>query len=74
MNGFNWKLWGKGLIAAAIGGAVGSLTLAVADPSALSNPKALGLVAGVGAIKVTLAYLKNHPPVDVDPEPPTQKP
>jgi hypothetical protein len=67
---FNWKLWGKGLLAAAIGGVTTSLTSSLADPGMLRNPQGLATVAGVGAALGGLSYLKTHPPVLVEPDPP----
>lgn len=65
---FAWKLWLKGMAAAAIGGAATSATTALADPSVLRNPKGLALMTGVGAALSGLSYLKTHPPVDALPD------
>jgi hypothetical protein len=65
---FNWKLWGKGLLSAAIGGVVASATNALADPSALGRPKELAAMAGAGAAIGALGYLKTHPPVEPLPD------
>lgn len=61
---FNWKLWLKGLYAAAIGGASTVAANAISDPAALSKPKELLTSAAVGAAVTGLGYLKTHPPVD----------
>lgn len=61
---FNFKLWIKGLYAAAFGGAVGAVANVVSDPDVLGKPKELATMAGVGAAVSGLMYLKTHPPVD----------
>lgn len=60
---FNWKLWAKGLLAAAISGTSTAAIGALASPDALGNPKALGAIAGAGALTGGLSYLKTHPPL-----------
>lgn len=58
---FNFQLWSKGLIAAAIGGSTTAAMDALTDPAVLSQPKRLGSVALSGAAVGMLAYLKTHP-------------
>jgi hypothetical protein len=54
-----------GLVAAAIGGAVSTLMVALADPSAIKfdeqGLRHMGQVAGGGAFVTMLAYLKQSP-------------
>jgi hypothetical protein len=61
---FNWKLWGKGLIAAAIGGAIGGASGAIES----GDLRSVGKHAGVGAALLGLGYLAKHPPVDPLPD------
>jgi hypothetical protein len=68
MKAFNWQLWAKGLLAAAIGGATTSATSAITDPKMLQDPKALAIMIAVGAAVGGLCYLKTHPPVDAIPD------
>jgi len=56
---FAWKLWGKGLLAAAIGGAVGGASGAI-ESGDLSN---IGKHAAIGSALLGLGYLAKHPPV-----------
>jgi hypothetical protein len=57
---FNWRLWGRGLLAAAIGGA------ATGAIDALTNGDLEGArkTAAIGALVAALAYLKTHPLAD----------
>jgi hypothetical protein len=58
------KLWAKGLLSAAIGGAANSITVMAIDPAqfnfAEGLPK-LATVAGVSAIISVCLYLKESP-------------
>ena len=50
-----WKVWVKGLMAAAIGGASSSVTVVLADPDHFNfsaGLKKLGAVAAMGALKL----------------------
>ncbi len=47
MKVLNWKLWAKGLVAAAIGGASTAATSALTDHAMLQNPKGLALMTGI---------------------------
>jgi hypothetical protein len=59
---FNFKLWGRGIIAALIGGA----TTGAIDALSNGDLKGAGKTAAVGALVGALLYLKSHP---VPPEP-----
>lgn len=63
---FNWRLWLKGLYAAAIGGATTAAVNVLSDPSAMGRPKEIGTIAGAGAAVGALSYLKTHPLVPPD--------
>lgn len=55
----NWKLWLKGLAAAAIGGAATGATHALAGSGTVNS--ATGLTAAAGALVTVLAYLAKSP-------------
>lgn len=61
----NWKLWGRGLIAAALSGAAGAVGLIIIDPSHfnLLHGGAMDLAAGCAVFAIIGAanYLKEHP-------------
>jgi hypothetical protein len=60
----NWKLWLKGLISAAIGGAASSVTVMAIDPTQFNVNEGLsklGTVALVNAIIAVALYLKQSP-------------
>lgn len=71
----NWKLWLKGLAAAAIGGATTSALSVAVEPSKPVDPTALGTTAVAGALVGLLAYLKQSPiPPTTPPAAPTDPP
>ena len=59
---FRWGLWGRGIIAALIGGA----TTGAIDALSNGDIKGASKTAAVGALVGALLYLKSHP---VPPEP-----
>jgi hypothetical protein len=59
-----WRLWGRGLIAAIIGGAVSSLSVWTIDPADFNFDTGivkLAKVAFVSALMNAAVYLKQHP-------------
>ena len=60
-----WELWGRGLIAALVGGIANSVTVIIVDPTAFNlfqgGAAKLGSVALVSAILSAALYLKEHP-------------
>lgn len=61
-----WKLWLRGLIAAALGGVGTALTVMLVDPQTFNLTTGLGLVklgqvVGVSALIAMGVYLKKHP-------------
>lgn len=61
---FSSAVWIKGLVAAAVGGASGSVAMLVADPSTYNladGKEKLIAVATVNAIVAAAAYLKKSP-------------
>ncbi len=71
MAKYRWDVWLRRMISAAIGGAAGAMIGALAvveETSSLPRLKTVGLVALIGAITHTLAYLKQEP---LPPEDPT---
>jgi len=64
----NWKLWGRGLIAAIIGGASGGVSVVVADPATFNlfqgGATKLAAVCAVMALVNMASYLKEHPVPD----------
>jgi hypothetical protein len=63
----NWKLWLKGLAAAAIGGAATGATHALAGSGTVNS--ATGITAAAGALVTALAYLAKSPLAADAPEP-----
>ena len=59
---FNWKLWGRGIIAALIGGA----TTGAIDAISNGDVRGAHRTALAGALLGALFYLKTHPPVPKD--------
>lgn len=61
----NWKLWGRGLLAAVIGGIANSVAVVVVDPTTFNlfqgGATQLGKVALVFALTSAALYLKEHP-------------
>lgn len=61
----NWKLWGRGLLAAIISAVGNSVAVVVVDPSTFNlfqgGAAKLGQVAVVFAIMGAAMYLKQHP-------------
>lgn len=61
----NWKLWGRGLIAAAINAIASSLALIIVNPTTFNlfqgGAVKLLQVAAVSAILGAALYLKEHP-------------
>lgn len=61
----NWKLWGRGLIAAMIAAIGNSIPVVIVDPVKFNlfqgGAKELGQVAIVFAIIGAALYLKEHP-------------
>ena len=60
----NWRLWGRGLIAAAISGGINGLAAWAVDPSDFNletGAAKLAKVAFVAALSGMLLYLKQHP-------------
>ncbi len=60
----SWKVWVKGLVAAAIGGASSSVTVVLADPEHFNfstGLKKLGAVTVMGALVAVAAYLQKSP-------------
>jgi len=61
----NWKLWGRGLIAAAINTIASSVVVIIVDPTTFNlfqgGATKLGQVALVSAILGAALYLKEHP-------------
>lgn len=61
----NWKLWGRGLIAALIGGIGNSVAVVVVDPTTFNlfqgGATKLAQVALVFALTSGALYLKEHP-------------
>lgn len=55
----NWKLWLKGLAAAAIGGAASGATQALSANGTIDS--ATGMTAAAGALVTVLAYLTKSP-------------
>jgi hypothetical protein len=55
----NWKLWLKGLAAAAIGGAASGATQALSTDGGVNTTT--GLTAAAGALVTVLAYLAKSP-------------
>jgi hypothetical protein len=55
----NWKLWLKGLAAAAIGGAASGATQALSANGAINA--VTGMTAAAGALVTVLAYLVKSP-------------
>ena len=55
----NWKLWLKGLAAAAIGGAASGATQALSADGTVNS--ATGMTAAAGALVTVLAYLAKSP-------------
>lgn len=53
--------WLKGLIAAAIGGAAGTLATVVSDAEHATDIKKIGISAGAGALIAVAGYLKQSP-------------
>ncbi len=56
----NWKLWAKGLAAAAIGGAAGGCAQAVTASQGQVNAST-AICAGVGALFTSVAYILKSP-------------
>jgi len=57
----NWRLWIKGLSAAAIGGAANSISVYIVDPVNFSDFSKLAKVALLSAILGAAFYLKQSP-------------
>lgn len=61
----NWKLWGRGLIAAAIATIANSVVVVIVDPTTFNlfqgGADKLGQVAIVSGIVGMALYLKEHP-------------
>ncbi len=62
----NWKLWLKGLVAAAVASASSTIAVVVADPehfnpASVGGLKKLGIVVLVSAIVGAAMYLKQSP-------------
>jgi len=56
------KVWAKGVLAAAIGGAANVVTVIIVDPTRFTGDwAALGTAAGVGALIAVAGYLKQSP-------------
>ena len=58
-----WRMWAKGLVAAAVGGAAntGLLVLIAPDKFNFQDMRTLGTVAFAGALTAVLGYLKQSP-------------
>jgi hypothetical protein len=63
MQNFNWKLWGKGLLAATLGAAINSLatTGGLALSGAPISLKSIGIGAASAALTTVVGYLKKSP-------------
>jgi hypothetical protein len=63
--GMNWRLWGRGLIAAIFSTVANSVTVIVVDPTTFNlfqgGAAKLGQVALVSALVGAALYLKEHP-------------
>jgi hypothetical protein len=61
----NWKLWGRGLIAAVINAIANSIVVVIVDPTKFNlfqgGARELGQVAVVSALVGAALYLKEHP-------------
>lgn len=61
----NWRLWGRGLLAAIIGGIANSVAVVIVDPITFNlfqgGAGKLGQVALVFALVSAALYLKEHP-------------
>lgn len=60
----DWKLWLKGLVSAAIGGAANSVGMVVADPNLMDVDGGMGKIGTVslfGAVISVVMYLKQSP-------------
>lgn len=57
----NWKLWGRGLVAAIINAFATTAAGAIMDPDHVGNPKKLVVTVGVSGVAGGLLYLKTHP-------------
>jgi hypothetical protein len=55
----NWKVWLKGLLAAAVGGALTATTQVLSTTGTIN--KGTAVTAGAGALATVLAYLKESP-------------
>jgi hypothetical protein len=66
----NWKLWLKGLAAAAIGGAASGATQALSSNATINA--GTGMTAAAGALVTMLAYLAKSP-LAGQPAPPAQQ-
>ncbi|HEU0184896.1 MAG TPA: hypothetical protein VFS27_06240 [Blastocatellia bacterium] len=63
MGSFDWKSWGKGLLAAITGAAVNSVvtTTALTLTGTPVGLKTIGVAAGGAALTTVVAYLKQSP-------------
>lgn len=68
----NWKVWLKGLAAAAIGGAASGATQALSNHANIDS--STGMTAAAGALVTVLAYLVKSPLAGqtAQPAPPVQ--
>lgn len=61
----NWKLWGRGFVAAVISAIANSVTVIIVDPTKFNlfqgGASELGQVALVAAVVGAALYLKEHP-------------
>jgi hypothetical protein len=61
----NWKLWGRGLIAAMVNSIASSIVVVIVDPTKFNlfqgGAIELGQVAVVSALVGAALYLKQHP-------------
>ena len=69
----NWKVWLRGLAAAAIGGAASGATQALSSNTAINA--GTGVTAAAGALVTVLAYLAKSPLAGpaAQPAPPSQQ-
>ena len=61
----NWKLWGRGLLAAILSAIANSVTVIIVDPTTFNlfqgGAAKLGQVALVAALVGAALYMKEHP-------------
>jgi len=66
----NWRMWARGLVGAAVGGAANGVTAIGLDPQTFNFAEglpALGKFVAVSGIVSAALYLKTHPAPELEP-------